>query len=113
MPSNLTSLNLRSTSSLRVHLCHHNTSLLHISPRNLTDVNRIAIEVLGDFFHGRVAGLDKEEVNNIYLETEEHAVDGVILPAQSIKSNAVDVLVEEERRGNTEVEPCETLARRP
>ncbi|KAI6758530.1 hypothetical protein HG530_010770 [Fusarium avenaceum] len=94
------------TSSLRLHLIDSNTSLLHISTSNLSNIDHVvAIEVLGNFLHGSVAGFDEEEVDDVDLETKEHAVDDVVLPAHGLEGNTVDVLVEEERGSNTEVEP--------
>lgn len=84
--------------------------LLHIRNSNLTNINRvIAIEVLGDFLHGSIPGFDQEGVDNEDLRSKEDAVDNVILPANGVEGNRVDVLVEEEGRGDAEVQPGETL----
>jgi len=67
------------------------------------------IEQRGGFFKGTVLGLNDVEVEEDNLEADPTAVDNVVLPGDVIKSNGVDVLVENEGEGNGEVEDSETL----
>src|SRR5690606_2533325 len=54
------------------------------------------IEVLGDLLKWSVAGLNEEEVDEGKLNGEPAAVDNVVLPADCVHGNWVDVVVEEE-----------------
>jgi len=61
------------------------------------------------FLQSSVLGLDDEEVEEDTLEEEPDNIDEIVFPCNSIKSNRVDVLVEDERKGNGEVEDGEAL----
>ena len=57
-----------------------------------------------------IPGFHNVEVNDRDLESKEHAVKDVVLPSQSIQRNAIDELIEEQRRSNARAHPCETLS---
>jgi hypothetical protein len=60
-----------------------------------TNDGGIAIEVLGDFFKRSVTGFNVEEPNNNEFDAEPGAVEDIVFPAEMVKSNGVDVLIEE------------------
>lgn len=70
----------------------------------------LAIEVLRNFLHRCESCFDHIEINNDDFETQEYAVEEVVLPVQSVKGDSIDVLVEEQCGGNAEIKPCETFS---
>ncbi|KAI6764919.1 hypothetical protein HG531_012018 [Fusarium graminearum] len=102
----LTFQSLNGGSMRTLLLLHKHSSVLHICPSDLSNIHSIVtIEVLGDFFHGCVPSLDKEEVNDVYFKSKKHAIYTVVFPTHGVKRDAVDVLVEEQCGSDTEVEP--------
>jgi len=69
----------------------------------------LTIEECSGFLEGKILGLDDEEVEEDKLEGEPAAVDNVVLPGDGTKSDGVNVLVEDKREGDTEVEDVEAL----
>ena len=61
-----------------------------------TNDSVLTIKVLGHLFQGGVLGLNEEEVDDGKLETEPDTVEDVVLPAEVVKGNWVDILVEED-----------------
>ena len=64
------------------------------------DDGLVAVEVLGDFFEGRVSGLDVKEIDDGEFNSEPDAVEDVVLPGEVIEGNWIDVLVEEDCDGS-------------
>ena len=56
----------------------------------------ITVEVLSDFLEWGVAGLDVEEVDDSEFDGEPDAVNDVVLPANVVEGDGVDVLIEED-----------------
>lgn len=69
----------------------------------------IAVEILGDFLEWCVFGLDKELPHHDQLEADPDTVHDVVLPADGVKGDRVDVLVEPERHVDEEEHDGETL----
>ena len=69
----------------------------------------LAVEQSSGLFERTVPGLDDEQVDEHGLEREPAAVDDVVLPAQVAERAGVDVLVEDERERDGEVEDVEAL----
>ena len=67
-----------------------------------TEQGGIAVEVLGDFLERGVAGLDVEAVDDDELDEEPDVVDDVVLPAEGVERDGVDVAVEEEGQVDTQ-----------
>ena len=61
-----------------------------------TNDSVLTVEMLGHFFQGCVLGLNEEEIDNGKLEAEPDNVEDVVLPAEGVKGNWVDILVEED-----------------
>jgi hypothetical protein len=55
----------------------------------------ILVEVLGDFFNGRIPGLDEVEIDNDDFKSEEDTVEDVVPPLEGLESRCIGVLVEE------------------
>jgi len=60
------------------------------------DDRGVAVEVPGDLLEGGVAGLDVEPPDDGELDGQPGAVEDVVLPADVVERDGVDVLVEED-----------------
>lgn len=69
----------------------------------------LAIEQRRGFLEGKTPRLDDEEVAEDELEGDPAAVHNVVLPAELLERDGVDILVEDEGEGDGEVEDVETL----
>lgn len=65
-----------------------------------TNGGSVAVEVAGNLLERGVLGLDVEEVDNDEFHSEPDAVDDVVLPADVVEGNGVDVGVEEQSEVN-------------
>lgn len=92
-----------------------------------TDQGGVAIEVLGDFLEGSVLGLDVEEVDegefgaepdalHVFISIEKQIIlevrtyiDDVVLPANLVECNRVDIGVEEQRQVHHDEHVAHTL----
>lgn len=63
--------------------------------RLATNEGGITVKVLRDFFQGCVAGLNVEEIYDDKLKSKPSAVEDVILPANMIECDRIDILIEE------------------
>lgn len=87
--------------------CKENSSLLgrHISAKQ----SSLAIKVLDNLLKSCVLRLDVEEVYDTKFEGEPAIVNDVVFPAQVMKSNGVDVGVEEQRKIESKEHQSQTL----
>jgi len=69
----------------------------------------VSIEDGSGFFESAVLSLHDVEVTEDGLESNPADVHNVVLPANLVKSDGVDVLIEDECEGDREVEDIETL----
>lgn len=69
----------------------------------------LAVEQGGSLLERETLRLDDEEVEEDELEGDPAAVDDIVLPAQIIEGDGVNVLVEDEGKGDGEVEDAQTF----
>lgn len=84
--------------------------ILHLSVCDLCNINRTrSIKELGDLLKRCVSSLNEEEVDDEDFKEEEHAVENIVFPSECFERDGVDILIEEERGGDAEVQPCESF----
>lgn len=83
---------------------------VHLRIRQLRDINcTLAIEELGDFLHWRISRLNNEEIDDPNFKEQEHAVEKVVLPRERLERYGIDVLIEEQRDCDAEIQPGEAF----